>query len=254
MRIALRLRSDLHTNPKRQRDHHQRPRLRFGFVCAAASMLSTGCNQHSDSIFYRPNENDRPKPSCEVTDFSTLFANNCSGCHGAGGLQGPAPPIGNALLLAMFSESQLRDIIAQGRPGTLMPAFVTTTGEGLTAHQVEIIAKAMKRSGLRGFAPDNPPQLVPPYPSGPTSTAPSDIAAGSKLFADRCAQCHGNNGLDGMAGSLNNPALLSLLSDRAIRTLIITGRPDLKSKDRDSMPSYLTLAKVTPDNSAAKWR
>lgn len=256
MRIAVRLRNDLYTNPKRQRGICGLPRLRFGLVCAATALiLCAGCDRHYDSIFYQPNENDRPKPPSEVADFPTLFANNCSGCHGAGGLQGPAPPIGNELFLAMSSEEQLREIIAKGRPGTLMPPFVTTNGEGLTPQQVEIIAKEMKGNGLRSASGDKPPLLFPPYHSGPASSDPADVAAGSKLFAEHCAQCHGHNGRDGaIAGALNEPALLELLSDQAIRTLIITGRPDLQINNKDPMSSYLVLAEVTPDNAEAKWR
>jgi mono/diheme cytochrome c family protein len=62
--------------------------------------------------------------------------------------------------------------------------------------------------------------------------------AGARVFARACAGCHGPSGQgekDGRAsrgGALNNPAFLALVSDQALRRLIITGRPDL------GMPAY----------------
>jgi len=239
------------TNPKRKRGCLALPRLRFGLVLAAA-MLMTGCEGRS--ILYQPNPDRAQKLPSQVTDFHSLFANNCSGCHGAGGLQGPAPPIGNPLLLAMVSQQQLADLITHGRHGTLMPPFVTTNGEGLTPEQVGIIAAGMK-SGKLADPAAAAPKLVPPYRAGPASSDPADVAAGGKLFANYCAGCHGESGRDGpMAGALNDPAFLALISDHAIRSLILTGRPDLKMVDKDPMPSFIHLAKVNPQNAEEKWK
>jgi hypothetical protein len=57
------------------------------------------------------------------------------------------------------------------------------------------------------------------------------------LFGRACAGCHGANGLgkvrEGIATKvINSSAFLSLISDHAIRRIIITGRPDL------GMPSF----------------
>ena len=60
-----------------------------------------------------------------------------------------------------------------------------------------------------------------------------DATQGEKVFAAACATCHGEQGegIDGAAGAVNNPALLSLVSDTLLRRIIITGRPDLEMPD-----------------------
>ena len=57
------------------------------------------------------------------------------------------------------------------------------------------------------------------------------------MFARACAGCHGPNGAGGerdgvVASAINVPAFLALISDQALRRIIITGRPDL------GMPNY----------------
>jgi hypothetical protein len=43
-----------------------------------------------------------------------------------------------------------------------------------------------------------------------------------------------------MAGPLRNAAFLSLISDQALRRIVITGRPDL------GMPNFVALGKTLP--------
>src|SRR5262249_36889571 len=51
------------------------------------------------------------------------------------------------------------------------------------------------------------------------------------VFARACACCHGESGRE-QALAINEPAFLALISDQALRRIVITGRPDL------GMPSY----------------
>ena len=67
--------------------------------------------------------------------------------------------------------------------------------------------------------------------------SPGSRERGAEVFARACAGCHGPNGAgiehDGVvASAINVPAFLALISDQAIRRIIITGRPDL------GMPNY----------------
>ncbi len=60
---------------------------------------------------------------------------------------------------------------------------------------------------------------------------------GAMVFERACAGCHGPNGTGGerngaTGGAINAPAFLALISDQALRRIIITGRPDL------GMPTY----------------
>ncbi len=57
------------------------------------------------------------------------------------------------------------------------------------------------------------------------------------IFRRACAGCHGPNGAGGegshsRVGAINAPAFLALISDQALRRIIITGRSDL------GMPTY----------------
>jgi mono/diheme cytochrome c family protein len=58
-----------------------------------------------------------------------------------------------------------------------------------------------------------------------------------EIYQRACAGCHGLNGAGGegnhsRVGAINAPAFLALISDQALRRIIITGRPDL------GMPTY----------------
>ena len=92
----------------------------------------------------------RPKPGPEVprpesvTDFATLYRENCSGCHGTQGMNGPSYPLANPAYQALVNEQLLRKVVAEGAPGTLMPAFATSAGGSLTDEQIDALVKGMR--------------------------------------------------------------------------------------------------------------
>ena len=61
-----------------------------------------------------------PKPGPEVprpdsiVDFTTLYVQNCSGCHGAKGMNGPSYPLANPAYQALVDEQILRQMVANG--------------------------------------------------------------------------------------------------------------------------------------------
>ncbi len=72
------------------------------------------------------------------------------------------------------------------------------------------------------------------------------------MFARACASCHGDQGEGSdTAGAIHDSDVVALLSDQALRRLIITGRPDLDmpdSSDGDGRPDGykpLTSQEVT---------
>ena len=93
----------------------------------------------------------------------------------------------------------------------------------------------------------DPVSNPPPAYLSPTEGKGGDDKKGARLFARACAGCHGQQGrgekggraLSG--GALNDPAFLALISDQALRRLIITGRPDL------GMPPFNGKAGRPPD-------
>lgn len=192
----------------------------------------------------QPNPADRPLPQNEITNFATLFAQNCSGCHGAEGEFGPAPPMNDPLFLALVSDEELNAAIRDGRPGTPMPTFAAERGGTLTAEQIKIIVTGLKShwSAEKGNGSDaalanlaNAPSYLAPQNSLQLSAGATEQAIA--IFERACAECHGPNGAGGDAGyasggAINDPAFLTLISDQALRRIIITGRRDL------GMPNY----------------
>jgi mono/diheme cytochrome c family protein len=195
-------------------------------LVALLAVLAAGCDLPG-----QPKPADRPVPADQVTDFGVLYTTRCAGCHGADGKLGPAPPLNDPLFLAIIPEAELLRVISEGRtvtPGqkSPMPAFARDRGGPLTAQQVQIVAMGIK-ARWGGVAPaGEPPPYLPPPETG-------DKERGAKLFALACAICHGDDGKGAeQAGAVNDPAFLALISDQALRRVVITGRGDL------GMPDY----------------
>jgi mono/diheme cytochrome c family protein len=66
----------------------------------------------------------------------------------------------------------------------------------------------------------------------------ADATHGEIVFGTYCASCHGSEGRGGAKGSaIANDSFLALVSDQGLRTLVITGRPELGAPDwRGNMP------------------
>ena len=94
-----------------------------GFTACA---LVNGC----DRIPGKPTEAQRPVLSTQITDFRELYGRFCAGCHGGDGQMGAARPLRDPLYLALVRQDTLRQSIAQGVPGTTMPAFAVRFGGG----------------------------------------------------------------------------------------------------------------------------
>jgi len=226
------------------------------------SLLLVGCDPPG-----RPDPADRPVPPDQVMDFAVLYRKNCSGCHGAEGKLGPAPPLNDPLFRAIVPEEELAAIVTVGRKKNLMPGFAKENGGPLTTAQIQVLVKEIKgipyrivekeeagdtspstpgENGRRvevltdasGISPswgvpEEPPKGVPSYRGRLGGTKQK----GGLVFARACAVCHGEQG-EGVAKGgeqrrvINDPVFLALISNQAVRRYIITGRPDL------GMPNY----------------
>jgi cytochrome c oxidase cbb3-type subunit III len=180
-----------------------------------------------------------PKPGPEVPrpdsvlDFATLYRQNCSGCHGDRGMNGPSYPLANAAYQALVDEQILRQTIANGEPGTHMPPFAISAGGTLTDQQVDALVNGMRAAWFKSGTLEG----APPYKA---AKAP-DPVHGQQVYTTYCASCHGAAGASGKskAGSITNPAFLSLVSDQVLRTVVIAGRPDIGQPDwRSDLPGH----------------
>src|ERR1041384_4638447 len=83
-------------------------------VTAAAILLSVALTASCDRLPGKPDEAARWKRPTEVMVFNQLYAENCSGCHGADGRLGAARPLNDPLYLALVNNESLRQVIAEG--------------------------------------------------------------------------------------------------------------------------------------------
>ena len=201
-------------------------------ACALVAPWATGCDGNFPG---KPKPADRPVPEDRVVDFGLLYRRNCAGCHGADGRLGPAPPLNDAIFLAIVPDAELLRVIREGRPGTPMPAFALRSGGALTDAQVGALAGGIKPRWQSATTPSEP---HPAYLLTKADTAPSsaDVQAhGAEIFAR--AAPHATTPVAKGAGG-RQPGILTIRhfslssATKALRRIVITGRPDL------GMPNY----------------
>jgi mono/diheme cytochrome c family protein len=159
-------------------------------------------------------------------DFGTLYAENCAACHGAKGHGGASIALANPVYLAIIDENAVHNVVANGVRGTSMPAFAHSAGGLLTDEQVNVITSGMfSRWGRKGLLDGaNPPSYA--------AKETGDVARGEIAFGTYCASCHGPEGHGGSkASAISNDSFLALVSNQGLRTIVITGRPELGAPD-----------------------
>jgi mono/diheme cytochrome c family protein len=150
----------------------------------------------------------------------TLFAANCSPCHGDFGEGGPNParagdviaPISTSEYLKTRDDFTLRAVISQGQPNFGMSPFGSGSGGPLDDSQIDAIVSYMRSWEA------NPPVELPP-----------EIAAvglpvgGAAVYKQLCAQCHGLDGTGGVGLDLSSPQFQNARSDQEIFNSINLG-------------------------------
>lgn len=206
---------------------------------------------------WEPNEADRSFVSAsrgEARIGGALYRANCSGCHG---LNGEGGQIGISLrapgFLAIVSDDMLAETILRGRANTAMPAWrqfdnrdisdllaFIRSWQPLRSQREEVLAflkqshtspkresgasegSALRDASLPALLTDGGYQ-----PSVPT---------GLTLYRSRCTVCHGDSGEGNIGPSINNPAVLSIVSNEFLHDTIVRGRPGT------AMPAWRQLS------------
>jgi len=159
-------------------------------------------------------------------DGATLFAQNCSSCHGQYGEGGPNPsragdiiaPISSAEYLKTRDDATLRNIISQGQPDFGMSPFGAEHGGPLDDTQIESIV-AFIRSWESNPPVELPPEIISSTPSAPNETPLS----GSQIYVSVCSSCHGLNGEGGVGPAFNTTEFQKKYDDQSMFDVINTG-------------------------------
>jgi cytochrome c oxidase cbb3-type subunit III len=198
-------------------------------ITTAATLLLVGLCASCDRLPGKPDEAARWKAPTEVVDFGQLYAENCSGCHGADGRLGAARPLNDPLYLTLVNDETLRQVIAQGIRNTAMPAFAQQQGGNLTDGQIKLVVQGIRSRWAQSEQLQG--STLPPYETGKTSRA-GDVSHGSLVYQAYCVQCHESDGRSRpKGGSILDPNYLALVSDQSLRTTVIVGRSDLGKPD-----------------------
>ena len=190
-----------------------------------ALALALGAVAGCDAAPGRPTPSERELPPWEISDFATLYAASCAGCHGTDGRLGAAQPLHDPVYLALAPAERMRAVIAGGVPGTPMPVFAQSRGGSLTDAQIDILVAGMREHWARPS--EVPADGLPPY-----AAALGDSSRGAAVYQAACASCHGAEGRGGpKGGSVVDTAYLALTSNQGLRTVVIAGRSDLDMPD-----------------------
>lgn len=193
-----------------------------------AAILASGCGAPHG----QPAAGSEVLAPKEVLEFGTLYAENCAGCHGTDGRGGAALALANPVYLAIADDAAIRKVIANGVRGTAMPAFAESAGGMLTDAQIDVITKEIRsrwsQKGILDAA--NAPSYAP--------KSTGDARRGEAAYKTFCESCHGPGGGGGPKGSaITDGSFLALVSDQGLRTIVITGRPELGAPDwREDVP------------------
>jgi len=204
---------------------------RFRHLCAFAvlGLLLSGCGSPPPG---RPKKDAETIAPDQIVEFTTLYAQNCAGCHGAQGRGGAAIALADPVYLAIANEASMRKVIVNGVHGTSMPAFAQSAGGMLTDKQVDAITSGIfSRWARKGILEGS---ILPSYAAKTAGNA----ATGELVYGTYCASCHGAGGQGTPKGSaVTNDSFLALVSDQGLRTIVIAGRPELGAPDwRGNVP------------------
>ena len=161
------------------------PRARCLALLCAIGLLFTGCRR-ANEVSGEPAPGPEVSRPEQVLDFKDLYAQNCAACHGANGQNGPASNLANPEYQAWIDDATLRNIVANGEKGVLMPSFSKKSGGNLTEQQVDILVRGMRQTwgeGSNVFGGATPP----PYRAASNGNA----EAGQAVYNAACARCHG---------------------------------------------------------------
>ncbi|MCP4045638.1 MAG: c-type cytochrome [Gammaproteobacteria bacterium] len=168
------------------------------------------------------------------------YAKYCALCHGPereGHANDHAPSLRSESLMKTGFPHNIYLTVSYGRLGTPMAGFIDEVGGPMSKDEiVQLLYWIRQISGVTEQVDLDPEPVM------------GNVALGAKLYAQVCAQCHGEEG-EGVTGTaLGNPAMLSLTEDKFLRYAIENGRDEtemkaygekLSAKEIDALTAFL---------------
>ncbi len=168
----------------------------------------------------------------DLNQAMTLYAENCSICHGLAGEGIGSNPALDSEALKQSDFASLTKIISRGLYNTSMPAWAIEDGGPLNEYQIGTLVMLIQNGDWQetqdrvvnlGLAP-----LVPftTEPDTEILTALQSVeggeilAQGITLYAQECVACHGADGMGtAIAPPVNDPGVLSQAPESLERTI-----------------------------------
>ncbi len=194
----------------------------------------------------------------QLDDAMSLYAQNCSVCHGLNGEGiGATPALDNDALRTMPYED-LYKTIARGRFNTAMPAWSLEDGGPLSDYQISELV-ALIESGNWGATGDRVVNLglapLIPFTTDPEPALLAEVAnlpdgstlqTAIQIFASNCVACHGADGLGtAIAPALNDEAVRAKTADELNRTITLGAPGTLMAGWNNVLTTEEILALVT---------
>jgi mono/diheme cytochrome c family protein len=151
-----------------------------------------------------------------------IYAENCAVCHGLNG----EGRVGATLAKdwpSIRPDLATQATVAEGVPGTAMPAWSQQNGGPLTDEEIDAVTTFIL-SWQTGGAPEITPRATATHhpPISPVPEVEGDPTEGARLYHENCAVCHGSDG-QGRIGATLSKNWSSIRPDLEIRSTIARG-------------------------------
>ena len=158
----------------------------------------------------------------------SLFANNCTVCHGINGEGSDLGVALNTVDVRSRAANEVARTISEGVPGTAMAGWSSV----LSAEEIGALVAFLQnwdQIESQGLV------LTPPQPIHIDLDNPQEVLAlGEHLYNTTCSSCHGENGSGGTGPALNSLQILTNKSDEQLESAIINGG----QRPNSTMPSF----------------
>lgn len=159
-----------------------------------------------------------------LEEGAQLYAENCLVCHGEQG-QGRVGATLAKNWPSIRPDLTIKNVIANGVPGSAMPAWSQEKGGPLSEAQIEaLVAYILSWESGEPFVYQPPATATPRPPITPLPEIEGDPNRGALLYDQNCAVCHGADG-KGRVGAALARDWPAIRPEIPIRNVVANGVP-----------------------------